>query len=86
MKAEWDIMLNEWDSTPVKDIDHEQVRLKIEANLKKVNVLMKEIENNDTFRLFKEELEKSKGLVVVLESFAVKALEETEWEEIKALF
>lgn len=85
MKNEWEQIINEYQRIPVKTINVENMRTKIDFNFKKVNSLMKEIENVEAFKVFKDEMEKYKGLVEVLEAMAVKALGPSEWEEIKEL-
>lgn len=85
MKLEWERLLDECEQIPVKDINVDNLRGKIEMNFKKINVLLKEIENVEAFKAFKEETEKYKGLVVVLEAMAIKALGQAEWQEIKDL-
>ena len=85
MKYEWEKLLDDCEQQPVKDINLENLRSKIELNFKKINVLLKEIENVDAFKVFKEEIEKYKGVVIVLDAMAIKALGPAEWEEIKEL-
>lgn len=85
IKADWNSLMKKWKDVPLKEVDIELFRNKLETYLKKVNGLNKEIEGNDTFRAFKEELEKTKGVLLVVESFAVKALEVADWEEIKGI-
>lgn len=86
MKLDWEQSLDEWEQVSVKEIDVGNLRKKIESNLKKISVLIKDIENVDAFREFKDEMEKHKGLIIILEAFAIPALGDEEWQEIKNLF
>lgn len=86
MKLDWDKSLDTWEKIPVKEIDVNELRKKIDSNLKKINVLLKDIENVESFKGFKDEMEKNKGLVTVLEAFATTALGDAEWKEINNLF
>ena len=84
MKREWDTMLKLNHELVVKEIDREEYRKRIEINLKKTNGLLKELENNEAFKSYKEELEKNRSILVVLDGFSVSALSDSDWKEIKS--
>ena len=85
MKKDWNALAESLEEKPVKEIDHQSYRQRVELNTKKTNILLKELEGNETFKAFKEELEKHKAIASVLESLSSKALAESDWLEIKAV-
>lgn len=90
MRQEWETLLTQWLEQPVCKLNHNDLRTKVELNFKKTNMLIKEIENAEAFKAYKDELEKYKGVALILESFAIDALKDApkdseEWKEIKGM-
>lgn len=90
MRQEWEALVVSWLDQPVFKLNHSELRTKVESNFKKTNMLIKEIEGADAFKSFKDELEKYRGVALILESFAIDALKDApkdseEWREIKTM-
>jgi hypothetical protein len=84
-KSSWKNLIEKLMDTAVRNIVVDEIQTTLDKNIKTVNVCQKELEGNEMFKTFKEEITRFKSVITILISFREPALGEAQWKEIKDL-
>lgn len=84
-RKEWQGKLDKWFAMHFSKVDMDELTLTLEKLQKTANLCAKELEANEVSRLFKQEVEKFKGMGLLLASLRDPALCEDPWNKIREL-